>query len=151
MTFTQIEFASTDYRQECALRDAILRAPLGLWLTEEDIAGEQAQWHFGLFAAAGALIACVIVAPLSPTSAKIRQMAVARERQGQGYGRRLLREVERVLTARGITTLVLHARATAVDFYAKLGYTVVGEAFVEVTLPHSAMEKRIDAARKSNF
>ena len=37
--------------------------------------------------------------------------------------------------------LTLHARETAVAFYLRLGYRVVGEPFVEVTIPHRTMEK----------
>ena len=33
---------------------------------------------------------------------------------------------------------------TAAGFYQRLGYTVVGQAFVEVTIPHVRMEKRVD-------
>ncbi|MBS1564192.1 MAG: GNAT family N-acetyltransferase, partial [Bacteroidetes bacterium] len=32
---------------------------------------------------------------------------------------------------------------TAVGFYEKLGYVAVGEEFLEVTLPHFVMEKKL--------
>ena len=37
----------------------------------------------------------------------------------------------------------MHARMTAVGFYAKLGYTRVGDGFTEVGIPHVKMEKRL--------
>jgi predicted GNAT family N-acyltransferase len=40
--------------------------------------------------------------------------------------------------------MILHARATAVPFYLRLGYTVVGEPFEEVGIPHRGMEKALD-------
>ena len=67
--------------------------------------------------------------------------------QGRGYGRRIIEEVERSLAARGFTQLVLHVRKPVVPFYEKLGYRVVGEEFIEVTIPHLQMEKML-ASRK---
>ena len=37
----------------------------------------------------------------------------------------------------------MHARETAVGFYEKLGYKVVGDKFTEVTIPHYVMEKKL--------
>jgi len=35
------------------------------------------------------------------------------------------------------------ARVSAVEFYEKLGYAIVGGEFVEVTIPHRKMEKSV--------
>lgn len=143
MIFREIAFGSAEFEAERALRDGILRAPLGLSLGDEDPAPEREQLHYGLFDADGTLAACVVAVPLSPDSAKIRQMAVAGARRGQGLGARLMRELEAALQARGCTRLVLHARESAVGFYEKLGYRALGEPFVEVTVPHRRMEKTL--------
>jgi predicted GNAT family N-acyltransferase len=37
----------------------------------------------------------------------------------------------------------MHARQTAVGFYQKLGYSITGEPFEEVTIPHYIMEKAL--------
>ncbi|MEO8175011.1 MAG: GNAT family N-acetyltransferase [Sediminibacterium sp.] len=37
----------------------------------------------------------------------------------------------------------MHARESAVGFYEKHGYKVVGDEFVEVTIPHFIMEKEL--------
>ena len=42
--------------------------------------------------------------------------------------------------------MTLHARDTAIPFYKKLGYECVGEPFVEVTILHQAMQKRLSIA-----
>jgi len=39
--------------------------------------------------------------------------------------------------------MVMHARKTALGFYEKLGYNVVGDEFTEVTIPHFVMEKNL--------
>lgn len=143
MNFAEIACDSPAYRQECALRQAVLRAPLGLNLYAEDLSRERQQRHFGLFADDGRLLACAIAVPLAPATAKIRQMAVAPACQGQGQGRELLLAVERELAREGVRQLILHARLTAVGFYEKLGYRRHGPEFTEVGIPHVEMEKRI--------
>jgi predicted GNAT family N-acyltransferase len=141
--FKEIALGTDEYRRECRLREEVLREPLGLSLSAEDLAGEESQLHFCLFEPDDNLVACVIAAPVSPTAARIRQMAVAPAHQGKGLGRRVMHELEKNLRARGFKNLELDARATAVGFYEKLGYTVVGDEFIEVTVPHIRVVKAV--------
>ena len=145
MIVREIMFGSDAYREECALRQRVLRAPLGLNLHDENLEAERGQLHFGLFDEHGKLLASVTVVPLSTTQAKLRQMAVAPEQQRRGCGRMLLRSVETSLRQRGLTRLSLHARKTAAGFYAGLGYTACGEEFTEVGIPHVEMLKVFEA------
>ncbi|HSE64026.1 MAG TPA: GNAT family N-acetyltransferase, partial [Thermoanaerobaculia bacterium] len=78
--------------------------------------------------------------------ARIRQMAVSPIHQRKGLGKRLMNELEANLRWRGFTNLVLHARASAVGFYETLGYTIVGDEFMDVTVPHFRMVKVIASA-----
>jgi predicted GNAT family N-acyltransferase len=50
---------------------------------------------------------------------------------------------ENVARDLGYKKLCMHARKTATGFYQKLGYSVTGEEFVEVTIPHYTMEKSL--------
>ncbi len=142
-TFREIAFGSPEYRLECRLREEVLRRPLELPLSEEDLAGEEDQLHFGLFEAGGDLVACVVAVPLSPIDARIRQMAVSPPHRRKGLGERMMGELERNLKARGFRNLVLEARTSAVGFYEKLGYTIDGDEFVHVTIPHLRMVKTV--------
>ena len=76
MTVQEITFASEDYRLACELRQAVLRAPLGMNLYDEDLSQEREQLHFGIFDESRCLLACVVAVPVSGTEAKLRQMAV---------------------------------------------------------------------------
>lgn len=143
MTFTEIHFGSAAYHDECELRHQVLRMPIGLSLHDEDLSNERNQLHFGLFDG-GRLVACVIAVVLSPTRAKIRQMAVRPDYQGKGCGRQVMVDLEARLTANGITHFSMHARMSAVGFYERLGYSKVGEEFTEVGLPHVRMEKCLE-------
>lgn len=142
MSFRQIQYDSLEYHKELALRQRVLRVPLGLDLFAEDLSAECDQWHYGWFIE-DELAACSIALRKSPTHAKIRQMAVDPAFQAQGLGRQLLTAIERDLQQRGIATLELAARLEALGFYEKLGYYAVGERFVEVGIPHQEMRKTL--------
>ncbi len=137
----RIDFGSADYAASLQLRETVLRVPLGLTLSAQDLQGEDAQWHFGLFDTAGALLACVVAVPLGAGGFKLRQMAVRADTQGQGLGSRLLAEVETRLQEQGATQLLLHARVSAEPFYARQGYRAESEVFEEVGIPHRRMGK----------
>jgi len=145
MNFIEIEYDSPLYQQELSLRHEILRRPLGMDLYASDLSGEPGYRHFGLVRD-GQLMACVMVVPLEENLVRIKQMAVREELQGKGWGRFLISEVERVVTAAGARRITLNARLSAVDFYRKLGYVAVGEGFTEVTIPHLRMEKAVSPA-----
>ena len=133
---------SPAYRQECDLRQRVLRAPLGLDLFGEDLTAERSQFHHGLFDGEK-LVACAIAVPLSPQEIKIRQMAVDPAYQGRGFGRQLLEGIEAIWAAKAIRHLSLHARLSAEGFYAKLGFSRAGPEFTEIGLPHVKMVKHL--------
>lgn len=58
-----------------------------------------------------------------------------------GIGKMMTQEFEAEAVRRGLKRVYLHARATAVPFYAKLGYEVFDEDFMEVGIPHKHMQK----------
>ena len=143
MQFTTIKWKSELYEREIQLREEILRAPLGLKFSADDIDCEQAQLHFGMLNE-DQLVACVVVAPLSGERAKIRQMAVREDQQRLGIGGMLMQNVETALLEKGFRHFELNARSVAVGFYEKLGYQKEGESFIEVSIPHFKMTKSID-------
>jgi predicted GNAT family N-acyltransferase len=99
--------------------------------------------HFGLFDVAGDLLACVLASPLSDDSVRIRQMAVSPASQASGLGRRLMQEAEAELYRCGVKSLSLHARDTAIGFYEKLGYSRIGDIYLELGIPHKLMGKEL--------
>ena len=139
--FKEIAFASPQYNQELALREAVLRAPLGLTLQNEDLSAEKDCLHFGLFGEDGALLGCILAIPLAAGKAKLRQMAVLPSRQRSGLGSVIIDGIEKALRARGFTCFVLNARLSAAGFYRQKGYLVVSGEFTEVGIPHVQMAK----------
>lgn len=72
-------------------------------------------------------------------------MAVQLELHGLGYGRAIMHAVEMQLMALGIQRMELHARVSAVGFYAKLGFSIIGVRYLDVGIPHQSMVKDIPA------
>ena len=141
MNFGEMEFGSDAYREALQLRHEVLRAPIGLNLYGEDLSNERLERHFGLFDDNNALIACVTAVPQSPGKAKLRQMAVSAAHQRKGYGQRIIRQLEDHLARNGVAEISMHARLSAVSFYQRLGYSIMGDPFTEVGIPHVRMRK----------
>lgn len=138
----QIDFDSPDYTTAVALRRAVLRAPLGLNFTSEQLAAEHGDLHLGAFDK-DALIGAVILTTYGDGVFKLRQMAVSDSARGKGVGAALLLFAETEARRRGGVRIVLEARLTAQAFYARYGYEPKGEVFTQVTLPHILMTKAI--------
>ena len=143
LTFRLVPHGSIAYEETIALRDAILRRPLGLTFDPEQLGAEGADYHLAAYDADEHLVACLVLTPKESGEMKMRQVAVSDALQGKGIGRRLGIESERVARELGYSEMTLNARAQVVPFYEKLDYEVVGEPFEEVTIPHRAMRKRI--------
>ena len=130
------------YRQALALREAILRRPLGLTISAEELADDAARQHFCALWL-GRVVGSVSLKPLgrgaAPAEADGRRPGAAAQR----VGRQLLSHAEDWGRTSGFHLMVLNARLGAEGFYAAYGYLVEGEPFEENTLPHIRMTKRL--------
>lgn len=142
MALKIIDHGSKDYQKMIDMRLAILRKPLGLDFSEEELAREKDDILIGCFED-DKLEGCCLLTKVASQTVKLRQMAVTSGLQGKGIGRVLLSFAENVARDKGFTKMAMHARKNALGFYEKLGYKVVGDEFIEVTLPHFAMEKEL--------
>jgi len=140
ITYRQISTNDHEYALEKELRDRVLRMPLGLHLSEQDVADEDRQFHLVAVNGQDQVIGCVLVA-FSGTVAKVRQLAIEGAYRGRGVGAELMKRAEQAIRARNIGTVTLHGRVTARGFFEKLGYTAASEVFTEVTIPHIKMQK----------
>lgn len=138
----EIPFGSALYEASKAFRDEILRRPLGLSLSAQDVEGEELQVHIAALEA-GAIVGTVVLKPLSADVMKLRQMAVAPDRSKRGLGRQLVRFAEALARARGAKTIEMSARRSAQGFYERLGYRTEGDEFIEVTVPTIKMVRSL--------
>jgi len=142
ITIKIIPHGSAEYHLTIALRNELLRAPLGLDFSDEEIAEEADSIHIAAFQK-DALLGCLVMKPESEREIKVRQVAVVEPLQRMGIGSAMTVFAEQVAHKEGYATIILHARDHAVPFYTKYGYQVVGEQFIEVTIPHYRMTKDI--------
>lgn len=142
MALKFIDHGTPEYKQMIDLRLQILRAPLGLNFTKEDLEKEQKDILLGCFDE-DKLEGCCLLTEIEPGTVKLRQMAVLDGLQGKGIGRVLMNFAENIARDAGYKKLTMHARKSALGFYEKLGYSICSDEFEEVTVPHYEMEKKL--------
>lgn len=83
----EIAFGSEAYNEEIALRFDVLRKPLSLTYTKEQLEEERTQYHLGVFQDS-TLIGCLLLKPFQNGIIQMRQAAVANALQGKGIGKK---------------------------------------------------------------
>lgn len=137
-----IDHDSVEYQQMIRLRDEILRKPLGLYFDPEELSREKEDVLIGAFEE-DKLIGCCLLTRHDATCCRLRQMAVSSNLQQKGIGAMLMNFAENIARERGYEQLMMHARKSAVGFYRKCGYRIEGDEFLEVTIPHYIMTKKL--------
>ncbi|HUM96324.1 MAG TPA: GNAT family N-acetyltransferase [Chitinophagaceae bacterium] len=142
MALKILDHGSPEYMQMVKLRYDILRRPLGLNFSTEELESEKNNMLIAAFEEDQILGCCMLVEE-GPGKVRLRQMAVLNDLQGKGVGRALMHFAENIARDRGFKLLSMHARKNAIGFYEKMGYRVSGHEFSEVTIPHYVMEKNL--------
>lgn len=137
-----IQHSTPEYNQMVQLRMEILRIPLGLTFTEEQLEKEKDDILIGAFEHQE-LIGCCVLTHHDKEMLQLRQMAVNTGIQAKGVGKKILEYAEQTALAHGYSILMMHARDTAIGFYQKCGYEKEGNEFIEVSIPHYQMAKRL--------
>ncbi len=140
MALKMIDYGTQEYKQMIQLRMDMLRKPLGLSFSAEDLEKEKNDVLIGAFED-DKLLGCCLLTKIDDKTVRLRQMAVPNNLQGKGVGRALMVFAENIARDLGYHKLIMHARKTALGFYGKLGYNISGDEFTEVTIPHFVMEK----------
>ena len=137
-----IDYGTKEYTQMVQLRNEMLRKPLGLSFSPEELEREKDDVLMGAFED-DKLLGCCLLTKVDDNTVRLRQMAVPNNLQGKGVGRALMVFAENIARDLGYKKLIMHARKTALGFYEKLGYNISGNEFMEVTIPHFVMEKSL--------
>lgn len=124
------------------LRHEILRKPLGLSFTKEELEKEKNNLHIVAYEDERLLGCCMLIEE-DPQTVRLRQMAVMNDLQGKGIGKALMQFAENLARDRGYKRITMHARKEAAGFYEKMGYKRTGDEFKEITIPHYVMEKEL--------
>lgn len=139
--FKLVDYASEDYKKAVSLREKILRKPLGLFFTKEELEQEKEYIHIAGFLGQEMCATAMLV----PEGDKIKMQRVASKSQfqGKGVGSALLHFCEEYAKKHGFQSIYCHARDTAIPFYLKNQYELEGELFNENSIPHCKMKKLI--------
>ena len=142
MALKIIDHGTNEYLQMLKLREDILRKPLGVIFTPEELQAEKNNILIAAFEDDRILGCCMLVEE-KPGIIRLRQMAVLNDLQGKGIGRALMQFAENIARDHGYKTIMMHARKHSIGFYEKVGYKTRGNEFTEVTIPHLLMEKQL--------
>ncbi|MBC8213945.1 MAG: GNAT family N-acetyltransferase [Candidatus Marinimicrobia bacterium] len=116
---TKIEF-----EEYYNLRWRILRKPWNQPRGSEIDDNESVCLHRMIVDDSGKVIAVGRLHFVEDSIAQIRWMAVDEKFQKNGYGSKLLKELEKLAKENGAKNIILQAREIALDFYYRHGYTI---------------------------
>ncbi|HEX6995533.1 MAG TPA: GNAT family N-acetyltransferase [Gammaproteobacteria bacterium] len=135
-------YGSALYDEVTELRRALLRRPLGLDFTPEELVLERHDTHLAAVDN-GRVVGTLLLRKVDEWTARIMRMAVVPEARGRAIGRALVERAEALARERGFDIVMMHARSSAIGFYEKCGYHTVGDEFLEQGIPHIRMEKQL--------
>ena len=90
LQLSQIQYGSPEHAAAFALREEVLRKPLGLSLSDETLQQESDYFTTWSGDLDSELVACLVLLPKSEGYIRMRQVAVKPHLQGQGIGRALV-------------------------------------------------------------
>jgi len=142
MEIVIVEYGTELYAKTVALREKVLREPLGMKFDKEFLSQDTDNIHIAAIEQ-GNVLGTLLLKPLDNKTVKMRQVAVDPALQRSGVGTAMVKFSEQIARSRGFERIVLHARKYAIPFYKRLDYEVVGDEFLEIGIPHFKMQKRI--------
>ena len=89
MALKIIDHGSPEYEQMIKLRDEILRKPLGLRFSPEELEKEKDNLLIAAYED-DQMLGCAMLVEEDPQTVRLRQMAVLNDLQGKGIGRALM-------------------------------------------------------------
>ena len=142
LSIKEIAFGSKDYRKALAIREEVLWAPLELSFSQEDLNEDLDDIHISGFSK-NTMIGTLILSPQNEETIRMSQIEVCSDFQRKSIGKKLVEFGETVAKGRGYRKIILFSWEYVIPFYANLGYTVNGDRFESVTLPHFCMQKHL--------
>lgn len=139
-----IKYGTKEYEDTLALRNKVMRVPLGLDIYQEDFSCEKNAIIIGMFDEQN--LVGVGVMSHDHTSYKVEYLCVDSDIQSHGFGGRLLEQLESIARKKGATKISMDARVSAKNFYLRHGYHEVGDVFLLDFAPveHIVMEKYLE-------
>ena len=119
-----------------------LRKPLNLEWSKEDLLNENKQIHFAL-KNQSEIVGSFCLKKINCSTIRLRQMAIEKKFQKQGYGSSILKFTEKFAVKNNYKKIIIIARLSALDFYKKNLFKTSGKIFTDVTVSSINMYKKI--------
>jgi predicted GNAT family N-acyltransferase len=142
LKFKFIRTVDPEYAKELMLRWEVWGKSQGCPPEKDIDLQEQQSLHF-IALEKGNVVGCVLFHQEAPEKGKIYQMAISEEYHGQGFGRKLLGALEKMLEKRGIKEVHLQAESDVIGFYSQMGYHPEGSCITEQGVLYQPMRKSI--------
>lgn len=124
-----------------AIRYAVFVEEQGVPVELEWDEWDEPSWHALALGEDGTAVATGRLLP----DGHVGRMAVLKSARGTGVGARVLDALMDKAAELGYPELVLNAQTHAAPFYARAGFTQVGDIFDEAGIPHVEMRKPLRA------
>jgi histone acetyltransferase (RNA polymerase elongator complex component) len=138
----EINYHSEEYQRLLDFRFNNLRKPLNLEWSKEDLLNENKQIHFAL-KNQSEIIGSFCLKKIDCSTIRLRQMAIEKKFQKQGYGSSILKFTEKFAIKNNYKKIIIIARLSALDFYKKNFFKTSGNIFTEVKVSSINMYKKI--------
>ena len=119
-----------------------LRKPLNLEWSKEDLLNENKQIHFAL-KNQSEIVGSFCLKKINCSTIRLRQMAIEKKFQKQGYGSSILKFTEKFAIKNNYKKIIIIARLSELDFYKKNLFKTSGKIFTDVTVSSINMYKKI--------
>ena len=119
-----------------------LRKPLNLEWSKNDLMNEDQQNHFAL-KNQNEIVGSFCLKKIDCSTIRLRQMAIKKNLQKQGYGSSILKFTEKFAIMNNYKKIIIIARLSAIDFYKKNFFKTSGNIFIDVTVKSIKMYKEI--------
>ena len=139
MTEVHVASTSSEVDEALELRRRVFVGEQGVTLEADRDGLDPAAVHIVAVDGGRVVGTCRLV--LDGSLARLGRMAVEDDQRGRGIGAALLAEAEQAARAARAWRIRLHAQTAARSLYARGGFEVQGEEFMEEGIPHVTMEK----------
>ncbi|MGG7079179.1 GNAT family N-acetyltransferase [Clostridium sardiniense] len=136
----EVFFNTPEYESELELRDKVLRKPLGMNISDDDLEIELNDYHICALINSK-VVGTLLLRKFNNTTLQMKQVAVDASLRNNNIGRNLISFAENFAKDKGFTKIILNARKTAIPFYEKINYVKIGDEFTEVGILHIKMTK----------
>jgi len=136
-----IEYNSPQYWEAIKLRSKVLREPLNMKFTDDQLKAESPYIHIAAYEDSR-IVGCMYLI-VTGDQGRLKQFAVEPDLQKKGIGKALAVFAEQYCKEMGVKLIIIHARDYAVNFYEKLGYICYDEEFLEIGISHRKMKKKL--------